>query len=365
MDAPKIELQFIEKANTLIKRSERGIVGLILKENSPQGNGIVVQYANDIPEWLSTANKEQINLALMGNETAPKKIVCYIMDGGADDISTEYNLAFEYIRKSKANILAIPPVLDDNKLVETIAFVKELRDEEKKKIIAVLPWDEREDYEGIVGLYGNAYTTDNTSTKTNGTYTADEFCSRIAGIIAGTPLTESITYVTLKGITDCDRLKKREEDEAIDKGKLVLINDGEKVKLSRGVNTLQTTTKTKGESFKKIKLVQVMDLIYDDIVMSMRDDYVGKFNCTYDDKCIIMTAINNYFDSIKGSGFITSGECNIDIEANRKYLKEKGKDVTDMTDDEIKVANTGSFVYFTGKVAIPDAIEDIIFPIYI
>jgi hypothetical protein len=36
-----------------------------------------------------------------------------------------------------------------------------------------------------------------------------------------------------------------------------------------------------------------------------------------------------------------------------------------MSDDEIKVANTGSFVYLTAKLSILDAIEDIVLPISI
>jgi hypothetical protein len=36
-----------------------------------------------------------------------------------------------------------------------------------------------------------------------------------------------------------------------------------------------------------------------------------------------------------------------------------------MTEDDIKKANTGSFVYLTATVSIVDAIEDIVLPITI
>ena len=109
-------------------------------------------------------------------------------------------------------------------------------------------------------------------------------CSRIAGYIAGTPFTQSITYGTLNDLSDCNRLTIAEQDAAVDGGKLVLMHDGEKVKIVRGVNTFKTTTKTKGDSFKKIKIVNIMNLIYDDLMKSIRDDYIGKFNNDYDDK---------------------------------------------------------------------------------
>jgi hypothetical protein len=62
---------------------------------------------------------------------------------------------------------------------------------------------------------------------------------------------------------------------------------------------------------------------------------------------------------------LQSYELEIDIEANRKYLKDKGEDVDSMSDDEIKMANTGSNVYLTAKISILDAIEDIVLPISI
>lgn len=46
---------------------------------------------------------------------------------------------------------------------------------------------------------------------------------------------------------------------------LSLCGDGEKVKVCRAVNSFVTTTGTKGESFKKIKVVDTMDMIKDDI----------------------------------------------------------------------------------------------------
>lgn len=361
MNAPKIDITFIEKAKTIIERGERGIVGLILKEQiderldetSTNDKSFIVQFESDIPEWITDFNKEQIKLTLIGNVTAPKMVICYVIN----DVS-EYNDALAYIKKSKATILAVPTVLTDGMIDTVVSFIKSTREEEHKKIIVVLPFSKTEDYEGIVGCDFEAISNDRV-------YSNEEYCSRIAGLIAGTPLNQSITYATLSDLTDCNRLKEREMDTAVDEGKLILMNDGEKVKVVRGVNTLQSTTKTKGESFKKIKIVSIMDLIYDDILISMRDDYIGKYNNDYDDKCVLMTAINNYFLSLIGDGLITEGKVEIDINAMREYLKKKGEDVLEMSEKDIKEANTGSIVYFRGTVKIPDAIEDIVFPIYI
>ena len=152
-------------------------------------------------------------------------------------------------------------------------------------------------------------------------------------------------------------------DTAVDAGKLIVWFDGEKVKTARGVNSLTTTTQDKGDSFKKIKIVEAMDMIATDIRTTAEDDYLGKYANTYDNKCLLISAIGNYFDQLKLDGVISAYTIGIDIEANRSYLKGKGIDVESMSDDEIKVADTGSFVFLKAAVKIFDAIEDIVLPI--
>lgn len=375
MGAPIINISFIEKAKTIFGRAERGIVGLILKDNLVEGNPqkFTVQLTDEIPEYLSDFNKEQIKLALMGNVTAPKKVVCYVMNAGGsvgdDDeptrLTEEYKKARAWVRETKIHFLACPTVETDGQLADMIAFVKEEINVNKNKIMGVFPFANTEDSDGIIGCEFTAYTTGETHTATSGAYTAEEYCSRIAGFIAGTPFNMSITYGTLNDLSNCNRLTVAEQDEAVDAGKLVLMHDGEKVKIVRGVNTFKSTTKTKSISFKKIKIVNIMNLIYDDLVKTIRDEYIGKFNNDYDDKCILVTAINAYFMNLVTQSVITSGECQIDLDAQRNYLRMAGEDVTEMTDKEILKANTGSIVYLTGKVGIPDAIEDVEFPIYL
>lgn len=66
-------------------------------------------------------------------------------------------------------------------------------------------------------------------------------------------MTISATFVLLNEVVDFDRKTKAEMDEAISDRGLILYYDGEKIKLTRAVNSLVTTTQDKGKSFKKIK----------------------------------------------------------------------------------------------------------------
>lgn len=63
-----------------------------------------------------------------------------------------------------------------------------------------------------------------------------------------------------------------------------------------------TTTGNKGDSFKKIKLVEDMDMIKTDIQSTIQDDYIGKYANSYDNKCLLITAINGYFKTLVSEG---------------------------------------------------------------
>lgn len=169
-------------------------------------------------------------------------------------------------------------------------------------------------------------------------------------------------------------IKEHEDPDAdIDNGELILVNDGEKIKIGRGVNSLTTTTATKGEEFKKIKIVDSVDLMRDDIRDTFETHYVGKVNNTYDNKILFLAAVNAYFrelerDDILDPAYRNIAEINIDAQRNylasKEYTTSDGRGVEDMTEQEIKEANTGSKVFAKAKVKFIDTMEDLEFYIY-
>jgi len=237
-----------------------------------------------------------------------------------------------------------------------------------------LPNADSADCEGIINWTSKLYKDetsdngDNTVTITRKTYTAEQGTPRIAGILAGTDVTISATYAPLKDFDDVERLDPEARNTAVGAGKLLGFWDGEKVKLDRAVTSFVTTTGVKGDSFKKVKLVEDMDMIKSDIQTTIQDSYIGKYANSYDNKCLLITAINGYFQTLVNDGIIESGTAEIDIQTQRTYLESLGKDVTvngemkkpaDLSDDEVKVANTGSHVFLHATVVLLDAIEDV------
>ena len=357
MGAPTINISFIEKGATAIKRGERGVVALVLKDKTA---GVHTVYSiSGIPEGLTDENKQYIKDALMGYQTAPRKIIVYVMTTGGEG-TDGYAEMMKYFEAVKWDWMAIPTVETDAKAQEISTWIKGLRTKDHKMVKAVLP-NIAADCEGVVNLASTAKigSTD---------ITAEHYCPRIAGLIAGTPLTISCTYAPLNELTGCEYMPAEDMDKAVDDGKLIYKWDGEKVKIVRGVNSFTTTSDTKGESFKKIKIIEAMDMIYDDIKTTAEDSYIGKYANTYDNKCLLITSINAYFAELMRDGVLNpdfDNRCEIDIDAQRVWLQGQGENVEAMSDDEVKVADTGSFVFLKANIRILDAMEDITLDIYI
>jgi len=382
MGAPSINISFIEKAITAITRGERGIVMLLVKDTleAPVGNPVTVILESDIPSGLSDATVEQIKLAMIGYVNAPKKVLVYCMGIESEtDVEEGYKKALDALETIKFDYMAIPTVQTDGKTQDIATWVKSMRQNRKKKIKAVLP-SVKADNEGVINFTTDKSVKTESVTNEDGTivtvdtiYTAEQYCSRVAGLVAGTPMNISCTYAPLWELSDCTRLN--DIDTPVDDGEFIIFYDGEKVKVVRGVNSFVTTIDGKGDSFKKIKIVEAMDMINDDIVKTAQDSYLGKYANTYANKCLLISAISAYFAQLKKDDIVSSYSVGLDAEAIRIYLKSKGlqatldddtvKDVDECSDEEIVTADTGASVFLTGNVKILDAIEDITMPIYI
>lgn len=385
MGAPSIDISFIEKGISAIKRGERGIVMLWVKDTLPEStiNPITVVTESDIPSGLSDATVKQVKLAMIGYTNAPKKVLVYCMgiEEDADEAAVEagYKMAMTAAETIRFDYLAIPTVETDSKGEDIASWIKTMRGTKKKKIKAVLP-NVAADNEGIINFTTeksikteSVTGEDGTKTTVDMIYTSEQYCARIAGLIAGTPMTIACTYAPLPELSDCTRLT--DNDTPVDNGEFIVFYDGEKVKVVRGVNSFVTTIDGKGDSFKKIKIVEAMDMINDDIVKTAQDSYLGKYANTYSNKCLLITAISSYFAQLKRDDIISSYLVGLDADAIRIYLKGRGlkatlddgtiKDVDECSDEEIITADTSANVFLTGNVKILDAIEDIKMPIYI
>lgn len=358
---PNVVVAFREKGVTAITRSERGIVALILPDDA-EIDGKTIYTVDDIPEKAKDYSKEQIKLALKGYQLAPKKVLTFSVttpaaanDGSATAI--DYTAVQKKLETTRFDYVAIPGVTA-SAADDWATWVKGMRTTKDKMIKAVLP-NTAADCEGVINFTN---TTIRTASKT---YTAADYCSRIAGLIAGTPMKISCTYAPLSEVVEVETYTKDEMDAKVKKGEFFLFNDGEKIKVARGVNSFVTTIQDKGEDFQKIKMVDIMDMIHDDIEKTGHDSYIGKYANSYDNRCLLVTAINGYFHELERETLLEQGqnEALIDIDATKIWLESNGlytrDELESMKDAEIKEANIHDNVFIKANLSILDAIESI------
>lgn len=384
---PSINISFIEAGIEAINRSQRGIVALLLEE--PQAtitnllkdhevtsgettttvkaikNPFTVYTTDDIPSELTEENKDYITKTLIGYVKAPYRVKVYLMaqDETADSNEDKFANALKELATDRWDYLAIPTITTAQ--CESVAtWMKTNRDNKHKRSKVILP-GYAGDYEGIINF---SNTTIVTASKT---YTGAQYIPRIAGLIAGTPLTISATYAPLSEVIDCDKYTLDENDEKVNKGELFVWYDGEKFKMSRAVNSLVTTTQGKQEAYQTIKSVDIMDAIYDDLRKTTEDSYIGKYTNDYDNKQILITAIYGYFKELEDGRLLEKGYSNVDInvEAVKNYQLQHGlytkEQLADMDDLTIKKLDTKKKVFLTANIKILDAMEDFDFPINI
>lgn len=359
MGLPDIIIEFSKKSVKAIQMGTLGVVGIILKDAKNAG-AMVLRGVDDIPTGdsaFSKANTDYIERAFLG---APSKVIIYTLTEEA----TEYTEAFKYFATQKVNYLVGAPDITPEQATAMATWVTGIRKNTIRRPVAVLPNTEGDNRAVINFSVVNLTEEDKIEVGENA-YTEAEYCSRIAGLLAGLDLKASATYKPLNEVTAIPNAEDAEVDEAVDAGKLTLYNDGERIVIARGVNSLVTVSEVDTEDLQKIKISAIQDLIEADIYSTINQSYIGNYSNSYDNKCLLITAIKGYLKGLEategGRGYLKADSSNVEINvsAQKQYLESIGIDTSEMDEQAIKEANTGSKVFLKGTISILDAIEDV------
>lgn len=190
MGLPELTFALKKAAENVVTRVSAGVVGMILRD--AKANGVyTIHRESDIPTDLGVANVEAIKRAMIGYINKPYAICVCVISTEAD-ISTGFTALSSY----SYDYLAGPVDITEEDASELAELIKTQR---VKRYVgkAVLP-DTAADYEGVINFSA-------ANIKSGGaTYTAAQYSSRIAGILAGTPADCSATYAVLSEVTSVD-----------------------------------------------------------------------------------------------------------------------------------------------------------------
>ena len=360
---PQIIINFRTKGTTAIKRSARGIVAMILhNETKDEIHNYTIRDVSDIPDTgLTDENVDLIKKCLLGT---PLRILVYTLPNTNVDSATKDQAdVLKMLANIKWNWLCAPTATTQEQN-DLASWIKTQRSNKHKTFKAVLS-DQAADHEGVVNFCTNNIKvrtdTDSLGNPVYTTYTAVQYTARIAGILAGLALDRSATYFKL---TEVESVEVYEDiDTLIDKGELLLIDeqDGDGVKIARACNSLTTFTTDKGEEFRKIKIIEGIDMVTDDIRDTFKQYYVGKVINDYNHKMLFISAILVYFSEIKGNVLDADAPNTVDIDTTwqSNYAKLHGDDPTTMSVMEIRQYNTGDTLALVGDIRLVDAMENL------
>lgn len=360
---PQVLIDFKTKGVTAIKRSARGVVALILKcETTDVSNKYKIADVSEIPDKVfDEATTDLIKKCLDGT---PLRILVYTLPkANVQSAKNTQATLLKQLKHVRYNYIAAPTGTTQEQQ-DLASYVKSERSIAHKTVKAVVA-NVAADHEGIINFCTEEIKVpngkDTQGRTTYKTYTPIEYTARIAGILAGLALDRSATYFKL---TEVESVKVYEDlTDRIDKGELHLFDeeDGEGVKIARACNSLQTFTTDKGQEFRKIKIIEGVDMVTDDIRDTFKKYYIGKYINDYDHKMLFVSAIMVYFGQLAGNVLDNRAGNKVDIDEQfqKNYAIIKGEDISKMTVMQIREYNTGSEIGLSGKVKFVDAMEDL------
>lgn len=356
---PKFNVDFKELAVLAIQRQQRGAVAIIL-DDATNEDIITIEYKGfaevDADDWTET-NYKRIQLAFLGN---PSKVIIVKVDNtsGAtfqdtlDRLALYSNYTLCMPDATSGNITAIANYINTQRVANNYSR-------------AVVANATSPDADYIINFVSSGDIT----AKINDTaedFTAGDWTCRLAGALSGLPASRSLTYYELPEIVNAPISTTPDTDVAA--GKLVLLHQDGSYKFGRAVNSLVTLTDGITEAFQKIRVLDIMDMIANDIVSTFRLYYVGKYTNNFTNKNRFVGAINSYLKGLAADGLLEAendNEVKISYDKNKKYLEDKGVDTSGMSYIDILRANTGSKVLLDGVCSPTDAMEDLDLGMYL
>lgn len=343
MGLPEIAISFKEKGTSAIKRSQKGIACLLFSR--AEGEDIIKEYKSFSQVESGSHSQYELDCLERCFGEGVRKVICI---GASDGESAQTAL-----RSVSFNWLGVCSDHFDGDLL------KEFVEKERNKgnyVKAVVPYEYDFNSPAFVVPAQASVKLKDDDTQ----YTQAVLVPYLVGMLAYMPLGESVTYRKMSDIVEYIPLS--DENDEVDKGRIVLIRDGEGYKIGRGVNNLVSGM---SDDMKKIRIMESMDAILTDIRASLESGYIGRVKNDYDSKLLLCIAVSGYFEGLGESVLDKSYDNRVDIslEGQRNYLIAHGIDVEDMSDMEVLRANTGSYVYLEGSVRFVDAMEDIVFGI--
>lgn len=260
------------------------------------------------------------------------------MTGGTNSEvdGTSYQGYLDKIESYTYNVMGVATT--DNTIKNLIvAFVKRMRDEVGAKFQAVLH-NIAADYEGVINVANNV-------TVESG-FDASAIVYFVTGIEANCAINKTCLNKVYNGefVVNTDYTQSQLET-AIKEGKLILHNVNDEVRILEDINSLVTTSNTKGEIFKNNQTIRVADQIANDIAVLFNTKYLGNVPNNESGRISLWADIVKHHTELQEIGAIENFE-------DAAVTVEAGDSKSSVViNDVVTVINAMSQLYMTVQIA--------------
>lgn len=359
---PVISVTFQQLAETIVERSARGTMFLVVKDTTETGNQVQelkTETFKKLKENYTKNSQQYVEDVLNVN---PFKLFVIKM-GEATTIDEVWSL----VRKTYSSGRI---VLADGTKEE----YKELADLVKlQEGFHTLTYD----LEGTDCMYvENMKAQKVTFADDRGEQDGIKFLPTLGAILCVCNIKRAATYYICDTLTYVEPAGADDDEinAEIGKGNIVLINDQYNgvnyVRIGEGINTM---TSTKDEfhtgDMKYIDIVESMDAIREDIRQVFKSDFCGKKKNSTDNQALFTGDVNDYFHKLELEEYgqilepTYDNVAEIDVEAQRTAWMEEESEAIDWDDAKVKNMPFHRNIYILGDIKINGAMENMKFKI--
>lgn len=249
---------------------------------------------------------------------------------------TSYSKYLDKIESYTFNVIGVATTDDTIKNL-IVAFTKRMRDEVGAKFQAVLHNIEA-DYEGVINVINEVTVVDG--------FDKSAIIYFMTGIEANCAINKTCLNKVYNGEFEVNTdYTQAQLEDAIQGGKLVLHNVNGEVRILTDVNSLVTTSDTKGEIFKNNQTVRVADQIANDVAVLFNTKYLGNVPNNESGRISLWADIVKHHENLQEIGAIEEFK-DSDVEVNAGETK-----TSVAISDVVTIINAMEKLYMTVKLA--------------
>lgn len=291
--------RFEDRAERTPQGGPRGTVAIPLKSADGEADSekfYEVERVTEARELFGDDNVQSIEFAFLHGAN---KVLAYDLGETPD-----YDKYLEELLTREFNVLVLDNETDPQEQEKVITWLETARSEDKH-VFAVFGGPASDDEDPELGNTRSATLEDdyavnliNGVVRGDDEYSSGQFASAVAGLIAGNPLNETVTYKTVFADDVTKRLRNSQFETAIGAGSLALFNSGDQVKVEKGITTTGAN----------IRSIQTRHTILNDVPRFLKTEVIAQIDNSEDGRDAVISLIKRYMETLENENIISSDE---------------------------------------------------------